>query len=263
MFKFLEDIRGKQRYGLALGSGGAKGFVHIGVLKALDELGIEVSHIAGSSVGSLVGGLYSLWGNVSKIEEVFLSYDNSTLSDLLSGDIGLSRGVLKGDTFINELDRYIGNANIEDCLIPFTCVSVNILDGEKVYHTSGSLKSAIRASCSIPLVFSPLEDNGRFLVDGALAESVPVDAVRSIGAKRVFGVNIQGNPVDDGSKLNAARISKNVYKTTLYHIGMKDLQKADKQLFINLSNVSSKDLIENRKDYIDMGYRETKKVFQD
>ncbi len=253
MFEFL---KGKERYGLALGSGGAKGFVHIGVIKALEELDIEITHIAGTSIGSLVGGLYALWGNISKVEDVFMSYDSKRLMDLLGGDIGLTKGFLKGDAVLEEFDKYLGNSTIEDCLLPFTCVSVDILTGEKVYHTSGSLKNAVRASCSIPLIFKPLEDNGRFLVDGAIAESVPVDAVKNIGARKILGVNIQGNPVDDGSKLNAGKISTNVYKTTLYHIAKGNLEKADKKLFFNLSNVSSRDLIEKRKDFIDMGYRE-------
>ena len=261
MFEFLKNLKGKERYGLALGSGGAKGFVHIGVIKALEELDIEITHLAGTSIGSLVGGLYALWGNISKVEDVFMSYDSKRLMDLLGGDIGLSSGILKGDAVLEEFDRYFGNANISDCIKPFVCVSVDILTGEKVYHTSGSLKSAVRASCSIPLVFRPLEQNGRFLVDGAIAESVPVEAIKSIGARRVIGVNIQGSPVVNDKKLNAGKISSNVYKTTLYHIAKKDTAQADKALAFNLSNISTKELVENRKDYIEMGYREAMSLF--
>jgi NTE family protein len=106
MFEFLKNIKGKERYGLALGAGGAKGFVHIGVIKALEEMGIEITHIAGSSIGSLIGGLYALWGNISKVEDIFLSYDSNKLNDLLGGDVGLTKGVLKGDSFLNELETY-------------------------------------------------------------------------------------------------------------------------------------------------------------
>ncbi|MCD4811772.1 patatin-like phospholipase family protein [bacterium] len=259
MFEFL---KGKTRYALALGSGGAKGFVHIGVIKALEELDIEITHIGGTSIGALIGGMYALWGNISQVETIFVGYDTKRLLQIFGSDVGLLNGVLKGDAFMEELEKYVGNASISDCAIPFIAVSVNILTGEKVYHTSGLLKDAMRASSSIPLVFKPFENNGRYLVDGALAESVPVHAVKSIGGRKVLGVNVQGLFEDDGKKLNIAELSNRIYLTNLYHIAQKDLESANKKLFINIKNNSLKKMVEKRVEYIDMGYKETLRLFK-
>ncbi len=251
----------KQRYGLALGSGGFKGFVHIGVIKALEELDIEVTHIGGSSIGSIVGGMYSLWGNIDKVEEVLLGYDKKKLLDMFSSDIGLLQGVFKGDSFIEELDKLVGNASISDCLTPFVAVSVDINTGEKIYHTSGLLKDAIRASCSIPFVFKPYEFNGRNLVDGGLAESVPVEATKSIGAKKVLGVNVQGFPQNIDDKLNLKTLSERAYRAAVYHLSQKDSALAEKSLLFNFIDMNSMDMVDNAEDLVQMGYKETKKMF--
>lgn len=258
MFEFLKS---KERYALALGSGGAKGFVHIGVIKALNELGIEITHIGGTSIGSLIGSMYALWGDIDRVQEVVLNYDVKTILDMFSGDIGFKNGFLKGDAFMKEIENIIGNATFEECKIPFVAVSVDVLDCEKVYHTSGLLKEAIRASCSIPLVFQPLEINGRLLVDGGIAESVPVEALKKIGARKVFGVNIQGAIVEREKKMNVGNLSNRIYKTSLYHVAKKDLMMADKKLSFNLESIPVKDLIENREEYIELGYSETMKLF--
>jgi NTE family protein len=251
----------KQRYGLALGSGGFKGFVHIGVIKALEELDIEITHIGGSSIGSIVGGMYALWGNIDRVEEMLLSYDKEKLLDMFKSDIGLLQGVFKGDSFIEELDKLIGNASFSDCLIPFVAVSVDINTGEKIYHTSGLLKDAIRASCSLPFVFKPYELNGRNLVDGGLAENVPIEATKSIGAKKVLGVNVQGFQINNDDKLNLKSLSERVYRVAIYHLSMKDSALADKALQFNLEDMGSMDMIDNPEDLIEMGYKETMKIF--
>jgi NTE family protein len=251
----------KQRYGLALGSGGFKGFVHIGVIKALEELDVEITHIGGSIIGSIVGGMYALWGNIDRVEEMLLSYDKEKLLDMFKSDIGLLQGVFKGDSFIEELDKLIGNASFSDCLIPFVAVSVDINTGEKIYHTSGLLKDAIRASCSLPFVFKPYELNGRNLVDGGLAENVPIEATKSIGAKKVLGVNVQGFQINNDDKLNLKSLSERVYRVAIYHLSMKDSALADKALQFNLEDMGSMDMIDNPEDLIEMGYKETMKIF--
>ena len=254
-------FKGKEKYALALGSGGAKGFVHIGVIRALNELGIDITHIGGTSIGSLIGGMYALWGDIDKVEDVVLNYDMDKIFEMFRGDVGLRNGLLKGDSFMEELSSIFGNSSFSDCKTPFIAVSVNILDCEKVYHTSGLLKEAIRASCSMPLVFKPLELNSELLVDGGIAESVPVQAVKTIGARKVLGVNIQGAIVEREKKMNLANLSNRVYKTSLYHVAKKDLMMADKKLSFNLEGIPVKDLLDNRKEYIELGYKETIKLF--
>jgi NTE family protein len=171
------------------------------------------------------------------------------------------QGVFKGDSFIEELDKLIGNASFSDCLIPFVAVSVDINTGEKIYHTSGLLKDAIRASCSLPFVFKPYELNGRNLVDGGLAENVPIEATKSIGAKKVLGVNVQGFQINNDDKLNLKSLSERVYRVAIYHLSMKDSALADKALQFNLEDMGSMDMIDNPEDLIEMGYKETMKIF--
>lgn len=256
MFDFLL----KKKYGLALGAGGAKGFIHIGVIKALEELNIEITHVGGSSVGSLVGGMYALWGDIQKVEDIVLKYDSRDISKLFRSDIGLSKGVFKGDAVIGEVDKYLGNAKLSDCKIPFIAVSVDLLTGEKVYHNQGFLKDAIRASCSIPLLFQPYEFNGRCLVDGCVAEAVPVEAVRSIGANKILGVNVLGVS-KSRDRINLKNLSSSVYQASVYNIAKRDLEDADKVLNFNLADIPVSKLVDNAEEYIKMGYDRTKKLF--
>jgi NTE family protein len=257
MFDFLF----KKKYGVALGAGAAKGIVHIGVIKALEEMNIEITHIGGSSIGSLIGGMYALWGDINKVEEIILNYDNKQLNKLFRGDIGLSKGVFKGDIVLNEIQKYIGNAKINECKIPYIAVSLDILTGERVYHTDGLLKDAIRASCSIPLIFKPYELNGRYLVDGALAECVPVQATESIGAKKILAVNVEGFPRST-DKINLKTLSVRTYQAAVYHLAQKDIALANKKLNFELSKYSMEELIGNAKEYIQLGYNETLKLFK-
>jgi NTE family protein len=256
MFDFLF----KKKYGLALGAGGAKGFVHIGVITALEKLDIEITHIGGSSVGSLIGGLYALWGDIEKVENIVLGYDRKKFFSMFSGDIGLAQGIFKGDSFIEELDNLVGNADISDCLQPYVAVSVDILTGEKIYHTTGLLKDAIRASCSLPFVFKPYEQNGRTLIDGGLAESVPVEATKSIGAKRVLGVNIQSLP-QKGADINIKTLSRRVYRASMTHLARKDMKLADMGLSFDLEDFDIMEMVDEPEKLIRLGYNETMKLF--
>jgi NTE family protein len=116
------------------------------------------------------------------------------------------------------------------------------------------------ASSSIPLVFKPYELNGRYLVDGGLAETVPVEAVKSIGAKKVIGVDIEGLP-KSSDKLNLKTLSTKIYNTAFYYQGIKDLRLADKKLQFDLEQFSTQELMDNAEEYIQMGYDETIRLF--
>ena len=255
MFDFLKS----NKYGLALGAGGAKGIVYIGVLKALEDLNINISHISGSSVGSLVGGMYALWGDSKKVQDTVLEYDKEKLIKMFRSDVGLSNGIFKGDSFIEELDNIFGNNKISDCKIPFIAVSVDILSGEKIYHNDGFLRDGIRASCSIPFVFKPYDLNGRYLVDGGLAENVPVEAIKSIGAKKVIGVDTQGFP-DLKEKMNLKNLGSRIYRASMVLTAQRDMKLVDKRIHFELDDLSLEELLDNAKEYINLGYEETIKV---
>jgi NTE family protein len=252
----------KRKYAIALGSGAQKGFVHIGVLKALEDLDIEITHIGGTSVGSLIGAMYSLYKDVKRIEEFALKIDGKQISDLLSSYID-NRPTKKRDPLLFFIENYVHQADFQDCVIPFVSVSVDLNSGEKVFHKKGPLKHAIRASCSVPYIFGAYNYKDKFHIDGGYADSVPVDAVKDIGGDKTIGVNLQGYIPSSPEKRSFLDIQSSTYKTTLYNIAKEDMKLADKKLSFNLEEYRLNDVLEDRHSFINMGYEETMKLFKD
>ncbi|WP_078085422.1 patatin-like phospholipase family protein [Microbulbifer mangrovi] len=175
--------------GLALGSGAAKGFAHIGVLKVLDEMGIRPSVVAGTSMGAFVGAAYSA-GCLDKMEEWVRQLDNWKVFSLLDINWSLSGGVIGGikpfRTFFEDFEF----RNIEELPLPFTAVATDLHSGQEIWLQQGNLQDAVSASCSIPGLLSPKSLAGRWLVDGAVVNPVPVDVCRAMGATTVIAVDV-------------------------------------------------------------------------
>lgn len=180
--------RPKPRIGLALGSGAARGVAHVGVLRALAELGIKPDVIAGTSMGALAGAAYAS-GLLDRLEDTARSVDARLVLKLL--DINFAGGgLLGGSRVVDFLTREFGNRRIEDLSPRFACVATELSTGREVWLTEGSLVTAIRASLSIPGVFQPVEVDGQWLVDGALVNPVPVSVCRSMGADVIIAVSL-------------------------------------------------------------------------
>lgn len=188
----MDKTSKRKTVGLALGSGGWKGIAHVGVIKALVENDIPIDFIAGSSAGSLIGGMYSALGDIYKVEGLINSFNRKDLFQIFS-DPGSKTGLLKGDKVIKFINATLGNINIEDLKIPFCAVATDLLNGTPVYLTKGSLTSAIRASSSIPLLFNVPTFHDKYLIDGGAVEMIPVEAVKKMGADVVIGVNLFKN----------------------------------------------------------------------
>ncbi len=171
--------------GLVLGAGGARGGVHIGLLKVLDEEGIRIGPIAGASAGGLVGGLYAAGLPGAEIEELLLGLDAPSLLERDRSGWSLA----STHAFIDLLRRRLGDVQIEDLIHPFCAVAVDLLTGAEVHLRQGPLCSAIQATIAVPVLLCPLEQDGRVLVDGGLLNKVPVDAVRPMGPGRVLAVD--------------------------------------------------------------------------
>lgn len=212
------DRRERPRIGLALSGGGARGCAHIGVLQVLEEMRIPVDFVAGTSMGAVVGGLYASGQSAGEIEEHFLALDWTSIGDdeppreervfrrkeddqrfLMNLEIGLDgfelpRGLRSGQRFTFELRRWTWpvalTRDFVDLPIPFTAVAVDLETGERVLIDRGNLADAMRASMSIPGVFTPVELDGRLLVDGGIRDNLPVDAARAMGADIVIAVDI-------------------------------------------------------------------------
>lgn len=178
----------RTRIALALGGGAARGWAHIGVLRALDEAGIEVSMIAGTSIGALVGGCY-LAGKLDELETFARSLTMRRIAGLLDFTIG-GGGLFGGMRLTKRMQEHLQGLAIEDLDRPFVAVASEVNTGHEVWITSGSLITAIRASYALPGIFEPIRCNNRTLIDGALVNPVPVSVCRAHEEPLVVAVNL-------------------------------------------------------------------------
>ncbi len=181
----------RRRIGLALGSGMARGWAHIGVIRALRRLGLHFDIIAGCSIGSLVGGMY-LTEKLDTLEAWALSLNKMKIVRFLDLKVR-SGGLIGGQRLLNEIKRHVGNAQIQDLPIPYVAVATDLLTGHEIWVQKGGLAEAMRASFSLPGVFPPVHHDGRWLLDGALVDPVPVSACRALGADMVIAVNLNAD----------------------------------------------------------------------
>ncbi len=223
------DPEQRRRIGLALGGGGAKGLAHIGVIKVLESAGVPIDFIAGTSMGSLIGGWYAMTKDILFLENLFLKIDNH---DVFSKRKILKNGDLFKDKSIVELlEIGLGDKKIEKCKIPFWAVATDVNNGEKVILKKGNLETAIKASSAIPIFFKPVKFNKRMLTDGGLCDPVPADVVKEMGADIVIAVDVSSKWVDFSEE--EFRISHipsligEVASVAEYQIAKPILEKAD------------------------------------
>ena len=181
----------RPRIGLALGSGGARGWAHIGVLRALAEAGVEPQLIGGSSIGALVGGVY-LSGRLDELES--WARDLTKLKIIGYLDLQMSGGgMIAGNRLLAVLEQHLGDLRIEDLPIPFAGVATDLVNGHEVWLQRGRLVDALRASISLPGVFAPVRVDGRWLIDGGLVNPLPVSVCRAMGAQVTVAVNLNAD----------------------------------------------------------------------
>lgn len=213
----LPVMAGRPKIGLALGGGGAKGAAEVGVLKVLEEAGIQIDYIAGTSIGSIVGGLYAAGYSAKELETMFQTQEWLTL--LTDRKASLSNepyktidgvtyifgfpvmdrnsrgiGVMGGgriEQLIDSMASVKGCTEFEDLKIPFCCVAADIKTAEEVVLSKGVLCKALRASMAIPGIFKPVERGDFMLVDGGMLNNLPVDVCRKMGADIVIAVDLE------------------------------------------------------------------------
>ncbi len=204
--KFKPDC-GKETPGiaLALGGGAARGWAHIGVLRAIDEAQIPVSMIAGTSIGALVGGCY-LAGKLDELEEFARSITRWNVLRYMDFAVRAS-GLISGKRLADRMDDQIGQLNIEDLDRKFIAIATDIASGSEIWLEHGSLAEAIRASYALPGVFQPVEHFGRQMVDGALVNPVPVSACRAFEEPIVIAVNLNSDVFGRSSVVRSKTLS--------------------------------------------------------
>jgi NTE family protein len=215
----MNVIFGKRRIGLALGGGAARGIAHIGVIEVLEENGIDIHAISGTSMGAMVGAVYLLEGNAGKLVErmnaifaspAFLAANFDALRERREEEdpgwfesmTGLIRrgfrytlsvtrqSIISREVFQGIVEAMVPDIRIEDLPKPFSTVSLDVVTGEEVIWTRGSLRDALWSTSAIPGFFPPFEQDGRVMVDGAWTNAVPVEPARALGADRVIAVDI-------------------------------------------------------------------------
>ena len=238
----------RPKVGVALSGGGAKGAAHIGVLKYMEEIGIPVDYVAGTSIGSIIGGLYALGYSPDEMARLIADMDWSFYMSnsvdrkfqsaerrernsqyLLSVPFGtgefqeksgrllssLPSGIINGASLINLFSMlsigYNDSIDFTTLPIPFACVATNILNGDSVVLRSGIFSKAIRSSMAIPGVFAPVEWEGQLLADGGLVNNFPVDVCLSMGADLVVGIELADDLADDASQLRSLPQQLNQY----------------------------------------------------
>lgn len=185
-----------KRIALALGSGGARGLAHIGVLRWLDEHDYEVVAIAGTSAGALVGGMYAA-GELDDLEQWARALSRTDMITIL--DLSWQNdGLFKGEKVIGKLEQMVEHRDIAKLPIPFSAVAADIVTHEEVVLDQGPLFDAIRASISLPVFFTPKKKNQRVMVDGGIINPVPISVIKDVNADMVVAVNLCGKPKHPG-----------------------------------------------------------------
>lgn len=175
---------------LVLSGGGARGYFHIGAIEALEERGYTITSVAGTSMGALIGGAYAN-GHLNELKQLFLSLNKKKILQLLDVSMGLDH-ITNGERLMQTLDNVLGNAKIEQLKVPFTCCASDIVSGEERVFTSGLLRTAVRASISIPGFFKPVKENGHIYVDGSVHNTLPLDRVVRNENDLLLAINVNG-----------------------------------------------------------------------
>jgi NTE family protein len=225
------DTLKRPKVGLVLSGGGAKGLAHIGVLKVLEEAGIQPDYITGTSMGSIIGGLYAIGYSASELDSIIRGIDWSvTMSDKIplhdvkpvektnynrfqlefevnEKGLSLPKGMVQGQR-ISELMsqlswRVSGIDNFDDFPIPFRCVAADLISGQKYVFKSGDLMTAMRASMAIPSVFAPVQIDSLYLVDGGVLDNYPVQVCKDMGAEIIIGVNVNSSDKPSAKDLSS------------------------------------------------------------
>lgn len=194
----------KNKLGLALGSGGAKGLVHVGVLQALEEEKIEFDVLSGTSIGSVIAGMYALGYTAREMFGIFNEMGFGSFKWIFDSKI-------KRKPLNEILQNVIGEKDFSHLKKPYKAIATDVDSGEEVIIDKGDLCLAMAISCSIPPIFNAISYNGKRLIDGAFINSIPADVCKEMGAKYILGVDLSS---DNPMNFSSLKILKNFYRKT-------------------------------------------------
>ncbi len=232
------------RVGLALGGGAARGFAHIGVIQVLEREGLRPDMVAGTSAGSLVAVLHASGMNGAELEQAALEMEEVTITDWTLPIF--NRGLLRGEALARFVNRKVNNRLLQDMAMPVGVLATDLASGRGVLFQRGDAGTAVRASSSVPGVFTPVSIQGRDYVDGGLVAPVPVDQVRGMGAELVLAVDISSAP-EDASGNDALRVLLRTFTIMGQSINRLALERADVVVRPALAGVGSADFAARRR----------------
>lgn len=247
--KNINGINNKVKVGVALGGGGARGFAHIGAIKALYELGVKVSYIAGTSVGAIVGAGVASGISIDKMEEYAL---NVRKKDILSGNLFFTSS--SSQNLVDMLSGLIGRDKMFSELdIPLSVVAVDMKTGEEIVIDHGFVCDACAGSASVPGIFKPIVWEDKHLVDGGLKNNVPADVVRKMGADVVIAIDVNSTRGRGTQSLKRFSIISSIVGVLMQSNVDDRIRYADICLFPDLSKYKSTKL-DGANDMIQIGY---------
>jgi NTE family protein len=245
-----------KKIGLALGGGAVLGAAHVGVIKALEEKDIKISHVAGTSIGAFVAAFYAFNKKSVDISEIA-----SKLKWIDVSDISLSRyGLLSNEKLGELIKEYVGGKKIEDAEIPLAMIATDIASGKKVVMKKGPLATAVMASTFIPGIFNPVEFEKKLLVDGGIVENIPINTVKEMGADYVIGVDLNAKNKYEKPG-NILDVIMNSFHFALMAAAKHQTDSADLLITPDLSSFSMTDP-DQVEDLIEQGYKDAKKALE-
>jgi NTE family protein len=253
------------KLGLALGSGGGRGLVHIGVLRALEEANIQPKYIAGSSIGALIGAMFAAGRSSEEIEKLLLEDKWSVLKVFL--DPGFFAGLIHGRRLKKYLKKWLGTEHFSDLKTSFAAVACDLKSGELEVMQRGNLVDSVRASMAVPGLFKAVKIGGKSLVDGGVVDPVPDTVVKKMGATKVLAVNLDYRKVAEDKDSNygfAANVTLRSINIMRHYLAEYSL---DKDTVVLNPEIADAGIIgfksyfdkEKSKALIDLGYKLTKK----
>ncbi|HEU4374256.1 MAG TPA: patatin-like phospholipase family protein [Telluria sp.] len=230
----------KIKIGLALGGGAARGFAHIGVIKALEAQGIYPDIIVGTSAGSVVGALYAAGNDGFALQREAMDMDEATISDWALPLFGKVSGVLKGEALQNYVNKAVHNVPMEKLKISFGAVATDLNSGQPILFQRGNTGQAVRASSSVPSVFQPVRIGKHTYVDGGLVAPVPVRFARQMGADFIIAVNIS-TQTDAQATLSSLEVLMQTFSIMGQRLNHYELKDADIVIAPSLGNMGGGD----------------------
>ncbi|NTU92669.1 MAG: patatin-like phospholipase family protein [Chlorobiaceae bacterium] len=234
---FVDQSGSGASVGVAFGGGAVLGAAHIGVLRAMHELGVVAGCVSGTSIGSFIAALHAFGKSWQEIETLALDLDWKDLSGITISEYGL----LSNRKFGVMVERLLGSCRIEEAPIPLAIVATDICSGLKVVLRKGDVATAVMASSSIPGIFRPVEYDGMLLVDGVLTENVPISPLREMGAGRIVCVDLMGRHTFSRPE-HLATLLMNAFYSALRSISEIQMRDADLVITPDLTGYSLIDM---------------------